>query len=103
MGAGSDAGPHFVPSPALRRHFPFLSAGDPAYRDKAELEAMKTRDPQAIAAQRLLERGVEQHRLDQIRAEEAGAMERAVEHALAAAKPGPQRIFEGLLSAGGAA
>lgn len=69
-------------------------------RDKAELEAMKTRDPQAIAARRLLERGVEQHRLDPIRAEEAEAMERAVEHALSAAKPGPERIFEGLLSAG---
>ncbi|UNK80715.1 hypothetical protein MNQ96_06475 [Sphingopyxis granuli] len=61
---------------------------------------MKTRDPEPIAAQRLLERGGKQHRLDQIRAEEAAAMERAVEHALSFAKPGPERIFEGLLSAG---
>ena len=83
--------------------FHSCSAGDPAYRDKAELEAMETRDPEAIAAQRLLERGVERHRLDPIRAEEAKAMERAVEHALSATKPGPERIFEGLLSAGGAA
>jgi len=60
---------------------------------------METRDPQAIAAQRLLERGVEQHRLDQIRAEEAEAMERAVERAIVR-QARAERIFEGLLSAG---
>lgn len=92
-------GPTLIEAKTLR--FRGHYEGDPqTYRDKAELEAIKTRDPQAIAAQRLLERGVEQHRLDQIRAEEAEAMERAVEHALSAAKPGPERIFEGLLSAG---
>lgn len=100
--ARAGEGPTLIEAKTLR--FRGHYEGDPqSYRDKAEIAAAQERDPVGIVAGKLAALGVSEDRLAAIRAEEVEAMDEAVAAALASAKPGPERIFEGLLVEQGAA
>lgn len=95
--ARGGGGPTLIEAKTLR--FRGHYEGDPqTYREKDAIAEARRRDPLHIAAERLIARGVDQTTLDEIRKEEAEAMRNAVEQAKAAAKPGPDRIYEGLLA-----
>lgn len=95
--ARNGGGPTLIEAKTLR--FRGHYEGDPqTYRDKDEIAEARRRDPLHIAAERLIARGVDQSTLDEIGKEEAEAMRNAVEQAKASAKPGPERIYDGLLA-----
>ncbi|MEA1015358.1 thiamine pyrophosphate-dependent dehydrogenase E1 component subunit alpha [Sphingosinicella sp. LY1275] len=95
--ARSGEGPTLIEAKTLR--FRGHYEGDPqTYRNKDDMAAARLRDPQLIAAERLAARGIGADRLEALRQEEASAMDAAVAAALTGAKPGPGRIFEGLLA-----
>jgi pyruvate dehydrogenase E1 component alpha subunit len=72
--------------------------GDPheRYRDAAELERWKERDPITLLAASLQERGTSRADLDRIEAEVRAEVARAAKVALASPKPGPERLSEGV-------
>ncbi|WP_246623344.1 thiamine pyrophosphate-dependent dehydrogenase E1 component subunit alpha [Sphingomonas colocasiae] len=90
-------GPTLIEAKTLR--FRGHYEGDPqTYRSKEDIAAAQQRDPVRIVAEKLAARGIAGDRLGAIRNEEAAAMEAAITQALAAPKPGPERIHEGLLA-----
>ena len=97
MRARAGEGPTLIEAKTLR--FRGHYEGDPqTYRSKEEIAAALERDPLRIAGERLAERGIDAERLAAVRAEEEEAMEQAVAAALASPKPGPERIYQGLLA-----
>lgn len=100
--ARAGGGPTLIEAKTLR--FRGHYEGDPqTYRSKDDIAAAHQRDPLRITADKLAARGVSEDRLVAVRDEEAAAMEQAVAIALASAKPGPERIYQGLLAPGSAA
>ena len=68
------------------------SKSDPApYRPKDEVERWLARDPLKLARARLLESGVVEDQLDEAEAQASAAVEQAVQAALAAPYPDPER------------
>lgn len=95
-------GPTLIEAKTLR--FRGHYEGDPqTYRSKEDIAAAHQRDPLRITADKLAARGIGEEQLAAIRDEEAVAMTQAVETALAGPKPGPERIYEGLLAESAAA
>lgn len=94
--ARAGEGPTLIEAKTLR--FRGHYEGDPqTYRRKEDIAAAHERDPVRIACDLLRERGVSDARLAAIRAEEVVAIDQAVATALAAPKPGTERIYQGLL------
>ncbi|MBX3565553.1 MAG: thiamine pyrophosphate-dependent dehydrogenase E1 component subunit alpha [Sphingomonas sp.] len=95
-------GPTLIEAKTLR--FRGHYEGDPqTYRSKEDIAAAHQRDPLRITAEKLAARGIGEAQLAALRDEEARAMEVAVQAALASAKPGPDRIYQGLLAESAAA
>ena len=100
--ARAGEGPTLIEAKTLRFRGHF--EGDPqTYRDKNYLDTMRERDPVKLAADKLAAMGVGDDDLAAIRDEESQNLETAVEKALKSARPGPERIYGGLLAEGGAA
>jgi len=73
--------------------------GDPqTYRTDAEVARWRERDPILLHERRLLEAGVAESDLKQIRAAAADKVHAAAERALASSKPRPERAFKGVLA-----
>ena len=84
----------------MRGHY----EGDPqTYRSKDEIAQARLRDPQAVAAERLMARGLTEQDLADARAAETALVEAAAATALASPKPGPERLHQGLLATRSAA
>lgn len=72
--------------------------GDPheRYRDAAEVERWKERDPLVLLASALRERGMAQAELDEIETAAVAEVARAAEAALESASPGAERLARGV-------
>ena len=72
--------------------------GDPheRYRDPAEVESWKQRDPLVLLGSALRERGMAPAELDEIEAAAVAEVARAAEAALESASPGAERLARGV-------
>jgi pyruvate dehydrogenase E1 component alpha subunit len=73
------------------RHYGHSKSDPGAYRSKEEVERWLARDPIDVARARLLERGASPEEVDAAEQEARGRIDRAVEAALAAPYPDPER------------
>lgn len=95
--ARGGGGPTLIEAKTLRIRGHY--EGDPqTYRSKDEIAAARLRDPQKLAAERLIARGRTEADLADIRAEEQRLVEAASAKAMASPKPDAQRLYEGLLA-----
>lgn len=95
--AREGGGPTLIEAKTLRIRGHY--EGDPqTYRSKEEIAQARLRDPQKLAAERLIARGRSEQDLADVRADEQARVEAAAVVALASPKPGPERLHQGFLA-----
>lgn len=95
--ARGGGGPTLIEAKTLRIRGHY--EGDPqTYRSKDEIAQARLKDPQKLVAERLVARGRSDAELTAARLAEAALVEAAAAAALGGAKPGAERLFEGLLA-----
>lgn len=91
------SGPQVVEAVTYRWHGHY--EGDPErYRDAAEVEEWRGRDPLELARRRLLQRGIDVDEVAAIEREAHDEVEAAVDEAREAAEPGPEMVPTALLA-----
>jgi pyruvate dehydrogenase E1 component alpha subunit len=89
-------GPTLIEAKTYRFRGHYEGDAHERYRNPAELDEWKKRDPLEVARSRLLEAGVSTASLDMLAAEVVSEVEAAAEEALASDLPPASRIFEGV-------